>query len=216
MIIVKVESYMKIKLVLMICILLISLNLVSAEVNWENQWTSYWQNDFRRSVPVVGFLFANSPETTMMLFYPVESWEVKVCTQHVTTEKAKGKYSGRLPSDTKVWFNGSTVAVSASKYKYGTTNTTLYSMEWYVIPLQNNMKYTVYLKESNGDKYVLPGYKDVSVNLEGASGLDYSYYEANYTKIGISYTILDSYGELIGESKILEADIVLDTEAVYE
>jgi hypothetical protein len=216
MIIAKEEKYMqnKVAIYTLTCtiIMLLSVNMVLAEMT---PWNEYWQNfgdTFLENVPLFGGPYLHADRDARLLqFYPVEQWEIEVCTRDITSMMGNNENGYAHAPSTNLLYEGIAVAISASRYDYKFMNTTLYNIEWYVLPDDRKITYSIYLKTAGGVKFYIPNYINILAEpREASSSYIPEYYEKNYTYVGIDYIINNSV-----KTEYLEAVIVYDDKASY-
>ena len=181
---------------------------VSAEVH------PFWQDfgdTFLENIPVFGgdYLHAHR-DTTLMSFYPVEDWEIQVCSRDISEQKTKSDSASTI--EPQLWYDDVTVALSASKYSYSSNNT-LYYFDWYIqsyrtLESGDTIKYSLYLKDATGTKFYPDSYKNVLLDpFQGSTGAFSNYYALNYTIVGIEYQQSHKDMEHV-ETKIVYDDAV--------
>ncbi len=191
-------------------VLLISISFVSAEITSGIQFWKDFKYNFVESVPIWNGLNKDKAKDNMMLFYPVEDWEVEVCSRDLTSSTADHKKSATL-GNFDMRFSSTTVALMASKYSYVISNDVVYNLEWYVQSIDKQVVYSVYLINST-NKFNIPGYKDVTLEpMSNSEKVFSNTYLSNYTKLLIEYHDVDS-----SDIKTIETEIVDDDKAAYE
>jgi hypothetical protein len=195
-------------LLVVIFIVIIADARADAEESWK-RWGIDLKNSLLESVPLISRL---SDRTFVQLnFYPVEDWELEVCTRDISMNN-RPKNNVEQANSMQLWYTGTAIALAGTKHKYTATNDTLYTLEWYVVPESKAITYSVYLNNSLGK----PVY--ISRNIEAepriGSGDSFSdYYTTDYTYLGIIYTVEVENGE--NTMKYMESEIVND-KAIYE
>lgn len=175
-------------------------------------WGNDIWNTFLEQMPGGG-PYLTSSDNRLLQFYPVEQWEIDVCTRGVTSMMNKPKKdTGTAVDSTRTSYTGIAVAISASKYTYVSINETVYNIEWYVLPQDAPIKYSIYLNTSKGQKYYIPDYNGTVADPYVSSSKSIaSYYAENYTSVGIEYLVNGS-----GKKEYLETEIIQDDTASYE
>ncbi|MGV8171421.1 MAG: hypothetical protein ACP5OA_01880 [Candidatus Woesearchaeota archaeon] len=195
---------------LVIVISIIVITNVSAADNDESWkiWRVDMKNSFLESIPVVASL--SDRNTVLMNFYPVEDWEVEVCTRDVSsmTDRSETNYG----QEYSLLYNGMAIAVAGTKYKYTYVNDTIYNIEWYVMPEDKDITYSVYLNTSAGQVFYIS--QNAEAKVRTGSGASFSNtYAIDYKYVGVIYTIKNEHNVKI--TKYIESEIVIDNEASY-
>ena len=186
---------------------------VLQSVNAAVEWDTFFEDNFMRTIPGIGPFIAESPDRTLMQFYPVENWEIEVCSREVTSMKKRSDNNNNLDTP-RIWYDGASIAIAGSYYKYSATNEVLYNADWYVQPRDRNIKYSIYLKSlQSGEKLFLKEYSNITTGAQASIGAISKVYNVTYDIIGIQYSSIDELGTVLS-TDFLEADLA-ESEAEY-
>lgn len=123
-------------------------------------------------------------------FYPVESWEIDLCTRRLQKYKSVNDNEIILEGFGNVY----KTAVNIAGYKKVIDeNETLYDISWYIQPATGEIKYSIYLWSNKHGKYYIPKsrdkyYKDeVSDYMQGSTGSFTQYLNKNFTHLKLEY-----------------------------
>lgn len=174
-------------------------------------WKSFKYN-FAENVPVWNVLNDDTSEgSNMMLFYPLEDWEIQVCSRGLTsaTDTNKVVHSSKNPFNIKL--SSVTTALAASKYSYISSQDIIYNLEWYIQSIDNELIYSVYLIDSKGNRFNIDDYTDVSLApMTSSTKVLPVLYSVNYTVLAMEYHLIDS-----SDIQIIKTEIIDDTKAKY-
>jgi hypothetical protein len=127
------------------------------------------------------------------LFYPVQQWEIDVCSNGLTSEfKSKSAGGDTYYQGYANIYAPITSTLNAAKIIYD-ENETLYEVSWYIQPKSSELKYSLYfLTASNTKKYLpKPGggeMKDVTSDpAQGDAGYYAEYLTEKYVRIVLDY-----------------------------
>ena len=198
-------------LIIFTLVLLLSIISVSAEITSGEQFWKETKYNFAENSPIYGAYYDNPNNSHMMLFYPVEDWEIEVCTRDLTSSTSGNKNNPSTNSLYSMKFSSTTIALTASKYAYESLQETLYNLEWYIQSIDTEVIYSIYLTDSTNTKFYIQEYTDISVPPMGRSVKVFSnYYPVNYTTLVIEYHNADSV-----YNSTMKTEIVSDNKAKY-
>ena len=116
-------------------------------------------------------------------WYGVEEWEIEVCTQWGGAEEAQNSYS---TEGGPVILSQTTLSLQAKKISYNIENvSTLYEASWYLEPLGEDMAYSIYLINQNGNNKLIG--EGTATKSKPLNGYYANYHNSDYTQIKMSY-----------------------------
>jgi len=123
--------------------------------------------------------------TRIMSWYPVEDWELEVCSMWSGTDEAQ--HSSVMQSS-EIYLSQLTLTLQGKRILYP-DNSSLYEFAWYIQPAQGNVEYSVFAYNENNtnEYYVLDGGIISSGSMFGAGGYVAFFDEKEYTRLKIEY-----------------------------
>lgn len=195
---------------LLFVFLLVSTSSVLAATTSSSVWWDSTKYNFASNIPIFG-AYVKEDSSTMMLFYPVQDWEIEVCTRDITSSTENHKKGASQNNIFDMRLSTTTVALVASKYNYTSSDEILYNLEWYIQPIDNETIYSIYLVDGSNNKFYLQDYYEISVAvMEISTKILPVYYNIDYKYLGIEYHRIDS---LVNSTLVTE--IVDENKASY-
>lgn len=116
-------------------------------------------------------------------WYPVENWELELCSKWGGTKEAQSGATSSSP----IYLSQTTISLQGKKQEYYIDgfNKTLYTVSWYLEPILE-MSYRVYL--INDDESLSFKISDGTASYSSpGAGFESEYYDAEYTAVKMDY-----------------------------
>jgi len=165
-----------------------------------------WGNIYSKTVDSLASYWPGNTGTVnnqvYLLFYPVDDWEVEACAYGLSTDVQPPGPQTLVSKDPSTVYD-MTITLNAEKYFYKINNITLYTVAWYVQPIDGATNYSLYLVDGkSGRRQYFPDTKGlVAGYVYGSAGYESQYYNLTYDHAVIE----DSSGNELFESPIYES-----------